>query len=188
MDWVIEELSKLSLGDKRLNKRAKKVLNQLGRNPIDSIPTACSSAAETKATYRFFDNDQVTPEKIQETHLEATLSRMAHHPIILIPQDTTVLNFSCQYNRQDAGPTTAGSSKGIYLHSAIAVTPDKVCLGHLSSKQWYRTELQKLTRKQRTDKNYSIPIEEKESYRWLENYNRAKEAFEAAYGRHICGE
>jgi hypothetical protein len=175
MDWIVEELAKLSLGDKRLNKRAKKILHQLSRNPTDSIPTACLGAAETKAAYRFFDNDQVTPEKIQETHVEATLNRMSRHSVILIPQDTTVLNFSKQYNRQDAGPTTKGSTNGIYLHSAIAVTPDKVCLGHLSSKQWHRKELQELTRRQRTKKNYSIPIENKESYRWLENYNKANE-------------
>ena len=175
MDWIIEELATLSLGDKRLNKRAKKILAQLSRNPTDSIPVACSGAAETKATYRFFDNDQVTPDKIQETHLEATLARMAQHSVVLIPQDTTVLNFSKQYHRQDAGPTTKDSTHGIYLHSAIAITPDKVCLGVLSSKQWYREALQELTRRERTKKDYSLSIEDKESFRWLENYNKANE-------------
>lgn len=128
MDWIIEELAMLSLGDKRLNARAHKVLGQLSRNPTDSIPAACSGASETKAAYRFFDNDQVSSEKIQQTHLEATLARMSHHSVVLIPQDTTVLNFSTQYDRRDAGPTTKGSTHGIYLHSAIAVAPDKVCL------------------------------------------------------------
>lgn len=175
MDWIIEELATLSLGDKRLNKRAQKILTQLSSNPTDSIPVACRGAAETKATYRFFDNDQVTSDKIQETHLEATLSRMAEHSVVLIPQDTTVLNFSKQYDRQDAGPTTKDSAHGIYLHSAIAITPDKVCLGVLSSKQWHREALQKLTRKERTKINYSRSIEDKESYRWIENYNKANE-------------
>lgn len=175
MDWIIEELATLSLGDKRLNKRAKKILTQLSRNPTDSIPVACSGASETKATYRFFDNDQVTSEKIQETHFEATLARMSQHSVVLIPQDTTVLSFNTQYERKDAGPTTKDSSHGIYLHSAIAVTPDKVCLGVVSSKQWYREALQKLTRKERTRKDYSTPIENKESYRWLENYKYANE-------------
>jgi hypothetical protein len=175
MDWIIEELATLSLGDKRLNKRAELVLTQLSRNPTDSIPTACCGAAETKATYRFFDNDQVTPEKIEKAHVDATLSRMAEHRVVLLPQDKTVLNFSKQYTRQDAGPTTKDSSHGIYLHTAIAVTPDKVCLGVVSSKQWHRKELQKLERKERKKKDYSLPIEEKESFRWLENYNKANE-------------
>jgi Transposase DNA-binding/Transposase Tn5 dimerisation domain len=175
MDWIIEELAMLSLGDKRLNKRAHKLLGQLSRNPTDSIPAACSGAGETKAAYRFFDNEQVSYEKIQHAHFEATLARMSQHSVVLIPQDTTVLNFSTQYNRADAGPTTKGSTNGIHLHSAIAITPEKICLGHLSSKQWYRKELQNLIRQERTKKNYSTPIEEKESYRWLENYNKANE-------------
>ena len=73
------------------------------------------------------------------------------------------------------GPTTKDSTKGMYLHAAIAVTPDKVCLGVVSSKQWYRKELQKLTRRERTKQNNALQIEDKESYRWLENYNKANE-------------
>lgn len=144
MDWIIKELATLSFEDKRLKKRAKKVLGQLNRNATDSIPTACGGAAETKAAYRFFDNNQVTPEKIHGTHFDATFARMAKCDVILIPQDTTVLNFSTQYERKDAGPTTKDSTKGIHLHCAIAVTPEKVCLGVASSKQWHREELQKL--------------------------------------------
>jgi hypothetical protein len=175
MDWIMEELASISLGDKRLNDRAHKLLTQLSRNPTDSIPVACSGAKETKAAYRFFDNNNVSAQKIQESHYEATLARMGQHDVVLIPQDTTVLNFSTQYMRRDAGPTTKDSTHGIYLHSAIAVTPEKVCLGHLSSKQWHREELQNLTKRQRTKKNYLTPIEDKESYRWLENYHKANE-------------
>ena len=175
MDWVIEELANLSFGDKRLNKRAQSLLSKLSRNATDSIPAACSSAAETKAAYRFFDNDSVTPEKIQDTHFKATLDRMRERPVVLLPQDTTVLNFSKQYERKDAGPTTKDSSKGMHLHCAIAITPEKVCLGAVSVKQWHREELQKLTKKERQKKNYVTPIEDKESYRWLENYKFANE-------------
>jgi hypothetical protein len=175
MDWIVEEFEKLSFGDKRLKKRAEKVLVQLSRNATDSIPAACGGAGETKAAYRFFDNDRVTQEEIHRVHLEATLARMAEYPVVLIPQDTTVLNFSNQYQREDAGPTTKDSTRGIYLHCAIAVTPNKTCLGAISIRQWYREELQKLAKKERREKNYATPIEEKESYRWLENYKIANE-------------
>jgi len=175
MDWVIEELARLSFGDKRLDKRAQKILTKLSRNATDSIPAACSGAAETKATYRFFDNDQVTPEKINKAHFDATFARMEKKPIVLIPQDTTTLNFSTQYERKDTGPTTKDAAKGMQLHCAIAVTPEKVCLGVVSRKQWHRKELQKLTRAERNKKDYSTPIEDKESYRWLENYKQANE-------------
>jgi hypothetical protein len=175
MDWIAEKLTSFSLGDKRLDSRAHKLLTQLSHNPTDSIPVACSGASEIKAAYRFFDNNNVSAEKIQKAHYEATLVRMAQHKVVLIPQDTTVLNFSKQYNRRDAGPTTKDSTHGIYLHSTIAVTPEKVCLGHLSSKQWYREELQNLTKQERTKKNYLTPMENKESYRWLDSYHKANE-------------
>ncbi|MDR3491573.1 MAG: IS4 family transposase [Gammaproteobacteria bacterium] len=175
MDWVIEELSNLTLGDKRLNKRAQSLLSKLSRKATDSIPAACNSAAETKAAYRFFDNELVTPEKIQDTHFKATLDRMKGCSVVLLPQDTTVLNFSKQHARKDVGPTTKDSSKGMHLHCAIAITPEKVYLEAVSIKQWHREELQKLTKKERQKKNYNTPIKEKESYRWLENYKLANE-------------
>ena len=175
MDWVIEELATLSLGDERLNKRAETILTQLSHNPTDSIPVSCRSAGETKAAYRFFDNEKVTSEKIHETHFEAIMTRIAKQPTVLIPQDTTVLNFTNQFERSDAGPTTRDGTKGMFLHCAIAVTPEKVCLGVVSHKQWYRSELQKLTRKERTQKDHGMKIENKESYRWLENYRIAHE-------------
>lgn len=90
MSWAMEELASLSLGDERLNKRGQRILSQLSNNPTDSIPVACQGAAEIKAAYRFFDNKYVTAEKIQETHFNSTLTRIAEYPIALIPQDTTV--------------------------------------------------------------------------------------------------
>lgn len=171
----MNELAGLSLGDKRLDKRAKRVLSQLSSNSADSIPVACGGAAETKAAYRFFDNGNVEAEKIHATHFEATLDRMKSEPVVLIPQDTSVLNFTSQHQRHDAGPTTKEATKGMHLHCAIAVTPEKVCLGALSIKQWHRETLQKLTQQERKKKNHSTPIEEKESYRWLENLKKANE-------------
>src|SRR3982750_4835127 len=106
MNWVIEEFATLSLGDKRLNKRAKQMLTQLSRNATESIPVACRGAAETKAAYRFFDNDHVTPEKIDATHFAATIARMEKQSVVLLPQDTTVLNFSGQYEGKDTAPPT----------------------------------------------------------------------------------
>lgn len=64
---------------------------------------ACGGWAETKAAYRFFDNEKVEPEKIDESHLKMTLLRMSQEKVVLIPQDTTVLNFSKQLERKRIG-------------------------------------------------------------------------------------
>ncbi len=50
--WAVKEFKSISLGDKRLNKRAIKLLSNLGHQPLTSIPDACKGWSETKATYR----------------------------------------------------------------------------------------------------------------------------------------
>ena len=167
--WTDIEFEELELCDKRLLNRGKQLLAQLSTSPQDSIPQACRGASEIKAAYRFFSNKRISAESIHESHRRATLSRMSHYPTVLIPQDTTVLNFTSQPERKDTGPTTQDNSQGIYCHVSIAVTPDKVCLGALSLTRWHREKLQRLTRKQRREKNLSTPIEDKESYRWLDH-------------------
>ena len=167
--WVDTELEALTLADTRLENRSNKLLHQLSCNPQDSIPTACGGAAETKAAYRLFSHSEVKPEQILESHKSATLKRMSKHEVVLIPQDTTVLNFTSQPMRTDTGPTVSENSLGIYCHTSIAVTPNKVCLGVLSVTQWKRDKLQRVSRKERSKRDRSLPIEEKESYRWLEH-------------------
>jgi hypothetical protein len=56
------ELKAVDLGDKRLNKRAIKLLDCLGGSPEDNIPSACKGWAETKAAYRFFEHRNVKAE------------------------------------------------------------------------------------------------------------------------------
>ena len=49
---------------------------------------------ETKAAYRFFDNDKVSPDAIYAAHREATLERMLGQSILLAVQDTCAFNFT----------------------------------------------------------------------------------------------
>lgn len=59
MSWALEKMGKISLGDKRLETRAINLLNNLGSKPLETIPAACQGWAETKAAYRFFDNNKI---------------------------------------------------------------------------------------------------------------------------------
>src|SRR5262245_42923415 len=104
MDWVENECGSMNLGDKRLNARAKLLLKQLSNKPMESIPACCKGWAETKAAYRFFDNKVITAKKIIKPHRIATLNRIKQHPIVLLIQDTTTLNYSGQIQREDIGP------------------------------------------------------------------------------------
>jgi hypothetical protein len=173
MNWAAKEMENIDLGDKRLDVRVIKLLTKLGDKPTETIPVACQGWAETKAAYRFFDNDKITSEKILAPHIKATLQRMQTHNTVLLIQDTTHLNYSTQMMKQDIGPIIHENYKGILLHPTIAVTSEGVCLGVINNHHWHRNPNHKKTRHQKNADNLRTPIEHKESYRWLTGYKKA---------------
>lgn len=170
MSWAAEEFSSLDLGDQRLNNRAVKLLTDLGDNSTGSIPSACGSWNETKAAYRFFDNPRVTEEEVLRSHKEATLERMSQENVVLLIQDTTELDYSGQKCNQGTGFLNSEARLGLYLHPTIAVTPERLCLGVTDSYHWTRKKLKNKTKAEKNRENLKIPIEEKESYRWVNCY------------------
>ena len=69
---LISELGTAQFGDARLTKRISKIAESLSQKPNTSIPAAFASRADMEACYRFFDNDNVAPDKILQPHIEAT--------------------------------------------------------------------------------------------------------------------
>lgn len=178
MSWAVEEFSSLNLGDRRLNNRAVKLLTDLGDDSIGSIPSACGNWKETKAAYRFFDNPKVTEEEVLRSHKEATLQRMKAENVVLLIQDTTELDFSGQKCNQGTGFLNNEARLGIYLHPTIAVTPERLCLGIINSYHWKRETLKNKTKAEKNNENLRIPIEKKESYRWVKGYLKSCEIAE----------
>lgn len=179
MDWVENEFLSLNLSDKRLNKRAKKLMKTLSDTPENSIPAACKSWSETKAAYRFFDNDAVTAKKILKPHRRATLERIKHQDRVLLIEDTTTLNYSGQVERDDIGPIQQDNVRGIFLHPMLAVTPNKVCLGIVDYQQWARKNFSNTSAHERKLRRKTTPLEEKESFRWLQGYKKANKLAKA---------
>src|ERR1039457_1378958 len=62
--WGAKGFSGLDLGDKRLNKRAIKLVEQFADKPTVSIPVAAGGWADTIAAYRFLDNEDGGGERI----------------------------------------------------------------------------------------------------------------------------
>jgi hypothetical protein len=93
-EWYEEELAEVDLGDRRLNKRAAQVLGSLGKQPSQSIPGSCRSWAETLAAYRLFSNEQVTSARLLAPHFAATRERMREHPVVLLVQDSSELDYT----------------------------------------------------------------------------------------------
>ena len=184
--WADEELTECQFPDKRLDKRLRQVFDQLGGAIGQTIPRACQDWANTKAAYRFFSNSRVTEHAILRGHFDATRDRVAgaDGPILVL-QDTT--EFTYQREKTEAIGITkvinSGRDKegrprlhtvcGLLMHSSLAVTMQGVPLGLTAVKFWTRDKFKGTAALKRKINPTRMPIETKESYRWLENLRQS---------------
>jgi hypothetical protein len=185
--WAQEEMASADLNDSRLNKRLVQLLSDLGDRPGASIPAACGGFNEMTAAYRFFDNDKATLERILEPHYAVTCRRIAAQPVAVLVQDTTEIDLTRPSQSViGAGPLDGNLRVGVFLHLLHAFTPDGTPLGTVDAAVWTREDEVKcatLTRAQRA----AIPIEEKESYRWIRSFLQARAAAKSCLGtRCVC--
>ena len=169
-DGIAAELDGIDIGDERLNKRSRLIIEALSANPEASCNAACGGWDETLAAYRFFDNKSVRPEDILKPHLEATKRRMREHPVVLIDQDTTELDYS-DHPPTDARCLNKENRRGLYDHTHLAVTPGGLSQGVVGVEYFDRDPAELGKSKERS----KLPIQEKESMRWLTGYRLACE-------------
>ena len=171
--WVAEEMAESQMHDARHAKRLATLLTQLSEQPVSSIPSACHGWAETVAAYRFLDNPSVGFAEILSGHKEATLERIRRQEVALLVQDTSFLNYGTLQAKEGVGTVKERTCDEYLLHLTVAFTPERVNVGVLGAKLWQRPE-QPVGRERKRK-----PIEEKESYRWLEGYALACEVQQA---------
>lgn len=170
-----EEFANCQFGDARLTKRVQKLADLLGPKPNFSIPAAAHSKADIEACYRFFDNEKVTPEKILEPHIELTHQRINDLEFVLLVQDTTELDLTRPEQQVDgAGPMDSPSRRGAFHHPMVAFDAAGVPLGIVGQKSWTREAIAEGTKAEKNKNRKATPIEEKESFRWLEGLGWAE--------------
>jgi hypothetical protein len=189
--WIGNELARCNFKDERHAHRLRKLLEQLSDKIGGSIPLACQDWANTKAAYRFFSNDRVSEREILAGHFRSTRDRLATtEALILVLHDTTEFTF----HRSEVAPVGMVNKSyirknkrgrplhytvcGILMHSSLAVTTDGLPLGLTAVKFWTRDEFKGCNALKKKINPTRVPIEEKESYRWLENVKEATALFE----------
>lgn len=175
--WVQDEMATAQLEDKRLNERLKKILSDLGDRPAASIPAACGGHTEMTAAYRFFNNPKVTYAKVLEPHIAATRQRMAEQPVVLLVQDTSETEMTRPHQQvEGAGPLDGGARRGAFVHPLEAFTPDGTPLGAVSMDIGTRQDQPPGRSRQEKDRQrHRLPIEQKESFHWLQGLRRARQ-------------
>lgn len=174
--WVDQELDGAYFQDVRLGKRLRTLLGLMSNGLGQTIPLACQDWANTKAAYRFFSNARINEEEILSGHFASTQTRAgAIQEPLLVLHDTT--EFTFQSNGPSVGLLTNLPRKrtvsGLLMHSSLVVTADGLPLGLAAVKFWTRKHFKGTTALKRIINPTRIPIEEKESFKWLENIRQA---------------
>src|SRR6266699_4881995 len=184
--WVDREIAGCEFGDARLGDRFRKLVAQLGSAMGQSIPLVCQDWANTKAAYRFFSNERVSEADILAGHFQSTRDRTAATDgLVVVLHDTTEFSYqrekseaigitkSINSGRDKAGRLRSHTVCGILMHSSLAVTIAGVPLGLAAVKFWTRKKFKGTAALKKKINPTRIPIEKKESIRWLENLKQS---------------
>ena len=130
-DWCAHELETLDLGDARSNRRAQKILAGRWNDPAASFAASFPRWGDAKGAYALIENrhSRFDLQALVAPHAEATLARMAAEPVVLLPQDTTSLNYNSLHQTEGLGPINPQGTRGLHLHSLHAWRPDGIPLG-----------------------------------------------------------
>jgi hypothetical protein len=184
--WIDQELASCEFADVRLTDRFKTLVEQLSEGIGETIPMACQDWANTKAAYRFLANKRVSEHEILAGHFQSTRDRFrAADGLALVLHDTT--EFSYQRERpelignigiaagrkDDRGRPRRYTFCGILMHSSLVITTEGLPLGVSAVKFWTRKEFKGTNALKKKINPTRVPIEEKESIRWLDNVKQA---------------
>lgn len=161
--WAAQELKQSDLGDPRRTRRLIQIVQDLAAQPSASVSQASGTWSKTKAVYRFWDSEHVTPAAIRNSHILSTKERARQAGRILAVQDTTNLDYATHPATDGLGPLDNMWQNGFKVHSTLAIRLDGVPLGLLYQHVWRRDPQTKHLRHQRRKR----PTRDKESQRWL---------------------
>lgn len=191
--WLESELSECHFKDKRIKQRFQNLAHDLWRGLGESIPFACQDWANTKAAYRFFSNERVSENEILNGHFQSTRARFKEvEGTVFIMHDTTEFSYKREEpdligikklipQRQNLfGKAGSYTTCGILMHSSLVVTPSGVPLGLAAVKFWTRKKFKGCNALKKHVNPTRLPIEGKESFRWLQNVSQSTDLLEEA--------
>jgi hypothetical protein len=168
-------------GDRRLSRRADELVNSIGQNETVVVNRLSSDWNEQIAYYRLLENEKVTLEELQSglVHRCGELSDGGHKLVI---QDTSQFNFQHHSGRIKPGSGLGvigdNESLGFFFHPSLVIDAESgYGIGFSDIQIWTRAG-DKLDKHERDYKN--LPIEEKESYRWVSSVENSREVLSDA--------
>jgi hypothetical protein len=160
--------------DLRLKKCGELFFRRIIERKTVIIKQLANGVAEKKRFERWIRHKEVTPARLIDTE-KSRVKELTTGRHILGIQDTTEINYE-SHNGRAHGLGTVGNGKdiGFFMHPLIALDANKgAVIGVAEIEFWNRTK--------KADEHYEkLPIEEKESYRWITTATRAREVLSEA--------
>ena len=159
--------------DKRLNPRLVNMAAHLAQKPTDPITQAFDDPAEVKAAYRCIENERVRPIHLRRAFSQKTVRDAAGHRVVLSIQDSVTLSFPKAPATEGLGLISETDVRGLIAHSTLLTTLEGMPIGVIAQDVWSRGDKREETREQRQ----RLPIEEKESYKWIRAMRETRRGF-----------
>lgn len=172
--WAEHEFGGAPFGDARLSRRLVTVAAAKAQVPDRAFSgVAKGDWPMVKAYYRMIDQPEesaVSMPTILATHRERTIRRMMGQKVVLCVQDGCDLDYHSLDQCEGLGVIgtnqTGAKSRGLHLHSTLAIAPNGLPLGVL------HTDCEAPRKKSPEDKRdlHTVPIEEKKNFVWIEHH------------------
>src|SRR6202165_4938699 len=161
-------------GDARLEKNGALIAQRVSERQTVCIRKLADDRNEQVKFRRFLANEAVTVEEMV-AHRAILVAAAAAGRHVLAIQDTSEINYQAQSRRKRRlGTVGNGTDVGLFVHPVLAVdAQSEECLGLVDAQVWRRTKSKAADYKK-------LPIEQKESYRWLRGGDQAKAALRDA--------
>src|SRR6266571_3428577 len=121
--WAEKTFGSAVLGDARRSARAVRLGAAMLANPAASLPRQTGTRAALVAGYQLLHEADVTHAAVLAPHWQQTREQAAHHPLVLLTGDDTILDYSHHRATTKLGPIGNGKGRGYLVHSVLAQLP-----------------------------------------------------------------
>ena len=179
---TVEDFPGVDFGDKRRDNRFISIINNISNQPGSSIPKQNKEWYDTKATYEFYKNEQVSLPKLKETLMNYGAKQVEDEMKLLILHDISNISFN-DLQAEGLGYLDNKEGRGILCYSSLSATPQGLPLSLLYQQTWIRP-LEELGK---SAKRKTRHFEDKETYHWYEGMTQTNKLLgEAVHKIHIA--
>jgi Transposase DNA-binding len=119
-EWSALHFGNTAIKDPRRRKRLQTIASGYAASPSNSIPQQFSRIYDVKASYSFFDREDLKPEVIQAGHKALVQRQLEQAGIYLLIEDSSEFTWSDRVTRPGLGRMRE-HKQGFVLHSSLAV-------------------------------------------------------------------